>query len=517
VTSAGPTATTPVPTDVASPAICRPDACGPWNATPPSVRVRLIDGASAGLAVDWETVLDGSLLGSRRIGDHLHVVTQSLLKLPDGVRGYPSFDDVSARGSQQRWNQAIDAQIEANARLIPATELTTWLAPLAAGTSTPMSTPPTPAECASFARIDAPSRLGWLHVTTIDLATRGISRQTALADASAIYMSARSLVLSTPKWNHDGGGVETYLHRFVPEAAGRLGYHGSGRIEGTVINDYAIDESAQGVIRVAASTTMPSSLQPYTYLATLEPAPAPDGMRALGRTSPIAPGERLQSARFLGDRAYLVTFRQIDPFFVYDLSDPARPTPLGELKIPGFSTYLQPVGASHVLGIGYDGGGWPQRIKASLFDVTDPTRPLEQSTLLLGDSYTGSDALWDPHAFTWYSPAVPIGSLPWGGSEGTMAIPVRSYASFAYGTPAASGIRVVSVRPSAGASALSLNGTLSMDDLMASSDSRWGGWGAGDARRAVFVGGTVYGVAAGAVRAATVATPATPVATIAIP
>ena len=172
---------------------------------------------------------------------------------------------------------------------------------------------------------------------------------------------------------------------------------------------------------------------------SLGPGTEPQTLRELGRTAPIAPGERLQSARFLGDRAYLVTFRQVDPFFVYDLSDAANPKALGELKIPGFSTFLFPVGASHVLGIGYQDGGWPRTIKATLFDVTDPANPLEQSTLALGDSYTASDALWDPHAFTWYSPASAIGELPAGGNQGTLAIPVRSYASSAFGTIAASG------------------------------------------------------------------------------
>jgi hypothetical protein len=151
-----------------------------------------------------------------------------------------------------------------------------------------------------------------------------------------------------------------------------------------------------------------------------------------------------------------------------------------------------------------------------LFDVTDPANPLEQSTLALGDSYTASDALWDPHAFTWYSPASAIGELPAGGNQGTVAIPVRSYAASAFGTTDASGIRVVSVRPGHGAAALSLNGTLSMDDLV--NPARYGhdGWRSGDARRAVFVGSTVFGIADGAVRSAPVATPAATIATVTV-
>ncbi len=514
----------PMPADLMAPAIapagalsvCAPESCGSWSFTPPSVRLRLVGPAAADLAVTWETEIDGSLIGSRRIGNRLHVVTQSLLMLPQGVSGYAPVDWSRGMPSGRELDAAIDAQIEQNAQRIAATDLATWLSPLSSAAGGRLSSPPTPAQCAGFARIDAPTRLAWLHVTTIDLENRSVSRQTALADASGLYLSAKSMVLSTPRWNADGAGPQTFLHRFVADDGGRLAYQGSGRIEGTLLDDYAIDETADGVIRLAASAWLPGNGGSYTYVAALAPDAATQGMRLLGRSAPLAPGETLRSARFLGDRAYLVTFRQVDPFFVVDLADPAQPTLLGELKIPGFSTFLHPVGPNHVLGIGYSGAGWPMHIKASLFDVTDPARPLEQSTLALGDSYTASEALWDPHAFTWYSPSAPIGDLPWGAGNGTMAIPVSSFASSAYGTAAASGVRVVSVRTAAGAAALSLNGTVAMDDLMVGADASTG-WGRGAARRGVFVGSTVYAVADGAVRSAPIASPTATMSTLVVP
>ncbi len=503
---------TAAPQRAAKTSLCYGD-CGAAQASPPSVRLRLVDAEASGLPTQWQVQLDGTLVGSRRMGDRIHIVTRSELKLPDGVQRWPLLD--GSHGNEE-WNAAIDRQIEDNARLIRAADLGSWLAPVAAGSMPADSRSPTPSECASFGRIDAPTRPAWLHVATVDLAGRTVSRQSALADVSGLYMSAHSLILSTPRWNPGQRTTETYLHRFIPDAAGRFGYHGSGRIEGTLINDYAIDESSPGLVRVAASSLFPNDFRPFTYLATLAPAAAPQEMRELGRSDPIAAGETLRSARFLGDRAYLVTFRQIDPFFVYDLSDPAQPTALGELKIPGFSTFLFPIGANHVLGIGYDGGAGPWRAKASLFDVTDPTRPAEQSTLLLGDVYTQSDALWDPHAFTWYSPPMASDELPGGGSEGTMAIPIRSYASW-YGTQATSGVRVVSVRPARGAAALTLNGTLSMDDQLVSGGNVHGGWRSGDARRAAFVGSSVYAIGDAAVRSAPIATPAQAIATVSVP
>ena len=479
---------------------------GPDNSQPASSRVRLVDLASPTLATTWETSLPGALLGSRRIGDRLYLVTQASPVPPEGVRAWVNVD-FSNRGKAIA---AINEQLAKNEQLIRSVDLATWLAPIG------QVGQPSAADCATYAQVDAPSRVGFLRVTSIDVASRTVSSRTALGQANGLYMSGRSLILLSADW--DGQGALTYLHRFVADdanetgdAGGTYAYHGSGMIEGQLINHYAIDETEDGVIRVAARNARSS------YLMTLAPEPAPSRWRRLGRSGEIAPGETLQSARFVGDRAYLVTFLQIDPFFVYDLSDPARPTALGELKIPGFSTWLHPVGPNHVLGVGY-GEGMPREIKASLFDVTDPRQPREQSTLVLGSSYTASDALWDPHAFTWYSPLAPIAGLPSGGVDGTFSIPIRSYAWAGAGLADESGIRIVSVRPSAGAAALALNGSISLTDQLGAGSARpWEGWRPADARRAVFVDSAAYAIADGVIRSAPIATPAATIETLVLP
>ena len=495
--------------------ICGYGYCYPRDTPPPSVRMRVVDAADATLPTRWEIKLDGSLLGSRRIGDRIHLVTQSNLKLPDGVQGYPTIDN-GRPTVQAEWNRAIDRQIEANARLIPATDLATWLAPLATGSATAMSSPPSAADCASFARIDAPSRLGWLHVTTVDVATQTVSRQTALADASGLYMSAGSLLLSTPQWNQSEGVGETYLHRFVADADGHFAYQGSGRIEGTVINDYAIDESSQGVIRVAASSLTPNG-QPFTYLVNLGPGTEPQTLRELGRTAAIAT-RRAPAVGPVPRRSRLSGH-----------VPPGRPVlrlrPLGPAQSERARGTEDPRASPHSCSRRYQSR--PRyRLSGRRLAAEDQGHLVRRDRsgrirwssrrLALGDSYTASDALWDPHAFTWYSPASAIGDLPAGGNQGTLAIPVRSYASSAFGTAAASGIRVVSVRPGQGAAALSLNGTLSMDDLVNPARYSYDGWRGGDARRAVFVGSTVYGVADGAVRSAPITTPAAVIATVTV-
>lgn len=128
----------------------------------------------------------------------------------------------------------------------------------------------------------------------------------------------------------------------------------------------------------------------------------------IGFLKNIAPGENFQSARFIGKRLYLVTFQQIDPFFVVDLSVPTAPVLLGELKMPGYSTYLHPYDDDRIIGLGYDtktnqwGGTQNGGIKIDLYNIRDVKNPLQESSLVLGDAGSSSEVLTNPRAFVWY-------------------------------------------------------------------------------------------------------------------
>ncbi|MBI4170202.1 MAG: beta-propeller domain-containing protein, partial [Candidatus Aenigmarchaeota archaeon] len=131
-----------------------------------------------------------------------------------------------------------------------------------------------------------------------------------------------------------------------------------------------------------------------------------ENMNIAGRLENLAPDERIYSARFIGDRVYLVTFRQIDPLFVIDLKDPANPKVLGKLKIPGVSDYLHPYDENHVIGIGKEAVeakegnfAWFQGVKLSLFDVSDVENPKEIAKYVIGHRGTDSEALRDHKAF----------------------------------------------------------------------------------------------------------------------
>ena len=103
--------------------------------------------------------------------------------------------------------------------------------------------------------------------------------------------------------------------------------------------------------------------------------------------------ERIYAARFIGDRAYVVTFRQTDPFYVIDLSNPSAPKMVGELKIPGYSAYLEPIDSDTILGVGRESS----QVKVALFDVTNPAMPVEKSKYSLQESWTDVES--NHHAF----------------------------------------------------------------------------------------------------------------------
>jgi hypothetical protein len=138
-------------------------------------------------------------------------------------------------------------------------------------------------------------------------------------------------------------------------------------------------------------------------------------LEQIGRVGEMGRGERIFSVRFIGDAAYVVTFRQVDPFYVVDLSDPEAPKVAGELKIAGYSGYLHPIGPDRIIGIGQDAtvDGFTTGAKATMFDVSDPTNPRALGSWTMEGGY--SDVEWDHLAFLYWSP------------ESVAVLPVQSW------------------------------------------------------------------------------------------
>jgi inhibitor of cysteine peptidase len=161
-----------------------------------------------------------------------------------------------------------------------------------------------------------------------------------------------------------------------------------GAVPGYVLNQFSMDEY-NGFFRIATTDWTQDGSNNNLYVLNMN-------LTIVGELSGLAPGERIYSARFMSDRCYLVTFKQIDPFFVIDLSIPTEPEVLGYLKIEGFSGYLHPYDEDYVIGIGKQGGN----LKLSLFDVTDVNSPTEAAPpFIVAGDWSDSPVLMDHKAF----------------------------------------------------------------------------------------------------------------------
>ncbi len=179
----------------------------------------------------------------------------------------------------------------------------------------------------------------------------------------------------------------------------KLEVEAQGEVKGTILNQFSMDEHGD-YFRVATTTGHASRTGGEAtsgnnlYTLTLE------DLELEGEIEDIAPGEEIYSARFMGDRAYLVTFRKVDPFYVIDLENQENPEILGSLKIPGYSDYLHPYDEDHIIGIGKEtiaaeegNFSWYQGVKIAMFDVTDVSNPKEVAKYEIGDRGTESPVL----------------------------------------------------------------------------------------------------------------------------
>lgn len=197
---------------------------------------------------------------------------------------------------------------------------------------------------------------------------------------------------------------KTVIHKIAFSGA-KLEYKAGGQVSGHVLNQFSMDEN-NGYLRIATtrsqswSSVDSSSKDSYNNVYVLD-----DNLKTVGTLENLAPGERIYAARFIADRAYLVTYKQTDPLFAVDLKDPKNPKVLGELKIPGYSTYLHPYADNLLLGFGRDteenssGVVKNKGLKLGLFDVTNPSAPVQLDSFVTGDEFSNSIALSDHKAF----------------------------------------------------------------------------------------------------------------------
>ena len=172
-------------------------------------------------------------------------------------------------------------------------------------------------------------------------------------------------------------------------------YKTQGEVPGTLLNQFSMDEN-NGYFRIATTTGNSWQDTSLNHLYVLD-----KNLKVVGSVEDLAKGERIYSVRFMGDRAYMVTFKQVDPLFVIDLKIPSNPRVLGYLKVTGFSNYLHPYDENHIIGVGREASeeGRAQGLKIALFDVTNVQNPKEISKYEVKQGWSDSNALYDHKAF----------------------------------------------------------------------------------------------------------------------
>ncbi len=261
-------------------------------------------------------------------------------------------------------------------------------------------------------------------ISTIDLknpAQNDISTKGFLGGSEQLYMSKDYLYLTAAAYipTDQGSGPvpdgQADIAIWMPQTANTeifkfelkgtsVRFVASNEVTGSLLNQFSMDEH-NGYFRIATTEGFAWNVNQASknHLFILDA-----GMKQVGAVEDLAKGERIYSARFVGDKAYMVTFKETDPLFVIDVSAPSAPKVLGELKIPGFSNYLHPLDENHLIGFGSDTklepvkDGEPRVVtggmKISLFDITDFSNPQEKDNEIIGGPGTYSQLQYDHKA-----------------------------------------------------------------------------------------------------------------------
>ena len=230
-----------------------------------------------------------------------------------------------------------------------------------------------------------------------------VARTVMVGSGDNVYASTQNLYVAETEWSggyYSSGNTHTKLYRFALTPS-NISFESEGSVPGTILNQFSMDERYNQFRLATTQDNSDTTGKTSNNLFVLD-----QSMKIVGQINGLAEGEKLYSARFMGDRAYLVTFKSVDPLFVIDLKDGTNPKVLGQLKIPGYSDYLHPYDATHIIGFGKDVD--PSEVdkdqnfvyytavkgfKMGMFDVTDPANPKEMYHEVIGDQGTYSELL----------------------------------------------------------------------------------------------------------------------------
>lgn len=249
-------------------------------------------------------------------------------------------------------------------------------------------------------------------ISQFNLNTMDIQNQAVLGYFENIYMSLDNIYLTTTRTSYmeespfririnSNYYEKTLVYRFGIDK--NVEYKGNALVDGRIINQFSMDEY-NGYFRIA---TTESNMQSNGFESTNNVYVIDKNMNIVGTIKNIAPGERIYSTRFMKDKLYMVTFKQVDPLFVIDLKTPSEPKILGFLKIPGYSTYLHPYDENTIIGFGMETDNEGDRVfnkgmKVALFDVSNVNEPKQKASLEIGGKGTYSPTLYNHKALMEY-------------------------------------------------------------------------------------------------------------------
>lgn len=366
------------------------------------------------------TEIDGMYQDSRVIDDRLYLISRSDLRLPpvfmtpylkDANGWEKSLAEVSKSFSLKRFAPEIRESTR-NAKW-------KYLQSIRSSVANCKDVTFVLPDATTLKNIDFTPSLISLSSVDIDNPTAKMTSQMIFGDVSQIHMSKSALYLTSvisetsmstcprgakcfaPSYTYTSA---TLVHKYALSGA-MLNYQYTTTVAWNPMNQYSMDEDASGNFRIVTQkyAWTDNGNANTTGLYVISAAG-----KTIGKLEWLAPGENFQSSRFIGNRLYLVTFQQIDPLFVIDVADTRNPKVLWELKIPGYSTYLHPYDADRLIGLWYDthtnqwGGTQNAGLKVDLYNVADVKNPRQESSLILGDAGSSSEALSNPRAFVYY-------------------------------------------------------------------------------------------------------------------
>lgn len=383
-----------------------------WGWSGNQVELEFINASDpANLSLQEKLTIDGSLVSSRRLGDSLYLVS----RYTPFIEGYTSyaFDEITKRENELLLTEATLSSLVPKVKMLDKIPLD-----LIESQNCFMAT----------SAVDINRNPTIITITTIPLSDPSAFASTCyLGNSETVYMTPQSLFLATTQNQYTVLALDalvydpehkTAVHKFSI-ADNAVTYRGSGEVRGHLgwsedkrsfrMGARGEDDEYLNVVTSIGGTWGSTSSTRLTVLKNngnqLDTVAFIDG---IGK-----PGEQLYAARFVENRAYLVTFRVVDPLYVIDLSDQDNPKIAGELEIEGYSDYLHPLSDNLLLGFGKDAiadddssdfgftrGAWYQGVKVSLFNVADPEFPSEINSLIYGKRGSESEILYDHHAIS---------------------------------------------------------------------------------------------------------------------